>query len=135
MKSRILSCFFESNYVITQSIWMLSIICFVLWITEEEENILWKIQACQSITSRKLLSLESGLILDWAWKTTLSLEVLLCHPWNLHSIRLNTSNKRKKKQFVDIHYRCIPIRMGKNAQARRIHYERTENLTKKLIKL
>ena len=88
--------------MITHGIWMLSAICCVLWMTEEDENILWRIQACQSVTSRKSLSLESGLILDCAQKTTLSLEVLLCHPWNLQSIRLNTSYKRRKKQFVDI---------------------------------
>ena len=94
---------------------MLSIICFVLWITEAGENIQWKIQSCQSITSRKLFSLESGLILDWAWKNTLSLEVLLCHPWNLQSIRLNTSYKPRKKQFVDIFsiYVVILISMKK----------------------
>ena len=66
LKTDILLFFVKTKQVITHGIWMLSVICCVIWIAEEDENILWKIQACQSITSRKSLSLESGLILDWA---------------------------------------------------------------------
>ena len=50
-----------------------------------------------------------------SFQTPFFLEVVLRSPWNFNSIRLNTSNKRNKKQFVDIFsiYVVILISMKK----------------------